>query len=156
MDSPSPLQVLKALLQSWLATWKAWRSYTGLRVAWKWLWLLKWGKSMVPGWISTPSSSPQCRFSLSQQQPWATLFFTLLGDSGSPGPSPGTRWVCVCHCCGFLSYPWASMLWISRARYSVNTKITEFVHSPGRSVAFKMLRDRSWNSLEVSKREHKK
>lgn len=131
MDSPSPLQVLKASLQLWLATWKAWRSYTGLRVAWKWLWLLKWGKSMVLGWINTPSSSSRCRFSLSQQQLWATLFFILLGDSGSQEPSPGIRWVCVCHCFFFL-YPWASMLWILRAKYLLSTRITEFVRSTGR------------------------
>lgn len=96
MDFPSPLQVLRASLQLWLATWKAWRSYAWLIVAWKWLWSLKWGKSTVLGWINTPSSSSRCRFSLSQQQPWATSFFILLRDSGSQGPSPGIRWVCVC------------------------------------------------------------
>lgn len=151
MDSPSPLQVLKASLQLWLATWKAWRSYTGLRVAWKWLWLLKWGKSMVLGWINTPSSSSRCRFSLSQQQLWATLFFILLGDSGSQEPSPGIRWVCVCHCFFFNTLePPCCGSWGQSTCWAPELP-NSFVPQEGESVIFKMLRDVSLSSLKLSK-----
>lgn len=142
MDSPSLLQVLKASLQLWLATWKAWRSYIGSRVAWKSLWLSKWGKSTALGWINTPSSSSRCHFSLSQQQPWATLFFILLGDSGSQGPSPRSRWVCVCHCHFFFHAPEPSCCgsWGQNTGWAPKL-LNLFLPQEGKIVIVKMLRD---------------
>lgn len=90
---PLLLQVLKRLLQLWLATWKGWKSCTGSRAAWRSPWSSKWAKSAACPWISSPSSSSLCHSSSWQQQLWAATSLTLLGGSFWQGPSPGSRWV---------------------------------------------------------------
>lgn len=50
----------------------------------------------------------------------------------------------------FLKYPWASVLWILKAKYWLSTKITEFVHSQEGVWSLKCW-DVSWNSLKLSK-----
>lgn len=56
--------------------------------------------------------------------------------------------VSLCHC---SSYPWASVLWILRAKYWLSTRITEFVNSTGRSVRSKIQWCISLNSLKLAK-----